>query len=630
MTENIVKNRTMLTQMFSGLKKKHRRNKLFHQHEDASSHPVAENRNSSLLANTEHGADDGTSSTGSGTLDRKTRLDNVNLERQNHVHFAYETVRDHPLRADDTQGSTTKVHRDLGHFQTKHRPSTPPIEKLLERVYRKLRGRPEIGDLERLRNVLESQTDDIRPEHIPGLDEQGTLMSSSEFSWHVHRAMDSLGFSNNMLRYRYEMFPVCTGSMPDFSKHGPYMRVLMEGTLDGSTCVTQHQKDFLLVPKETLCVASDGLNQLPGYYTVFEMSTEGYPIGFTEMRLVRFGSGVATSLKASLVMDGANLYVSSRLFQLRTEHGHNTHAHEQFLAGCKLDEQHDTHTVDAGALPQYGFRCLCQTLLDCWSERIRFHGWPSKELIQKVQTLEAFLLPAEAETMTHSHRLWEIRFMLAEQCLLQSLSDCQYKVLAMLNWIVQYKLETWRFKLTPFIIRNIVFWMCEEKPHEDFRDSTLLACTLQGLQRLRDSVIDNKLPYYFLPTRNLLADSGNIEFGQSLCRALTTLIDTGPPRILLAAGRLGSALQRLTSEQLEIYRERRDDLEATCWRLLALQQTSELHEDIWDFTPDPARSRDVRRLQRRMIHLVAPGCLKHDVSVCCNNRINMKIRWLLN
>ena len=91
-------------------------------------------------------------------------------------------------------------------------------------------------------------------------------------------------------------------------------------------------------------------------------------------------------------------------------------------------------------------------------------------------------------------------------------------------------------------MKNIVFWMSEILPSELFTIKQLGCIFIHALEFLKQCVIQNNLPSYMIPDRNLF--NGRIEHAQRrrLTEHFTALIEEGPSAVFKRIDKIRDAM----------------------------------------------------------------------------------------
>ena len=165
-----------------------------------------------------------------------------------------------------------------------------------------------------------------------------------------------------------------------------------------------------------------------------------------------------------------------------------------------------------------------------WLHRERV--WPSPEVVQQIRDCGCHLAPvgrgkrapetvklegdfadAQAENFkqnqesegerTMDETEWRMSFSLAENILGQSLSPMQRHVMVLLK-IIKEKYLSDNGVISTYHLKNILFWECENKEIDFWKEDNSGACVLLVMDRLEESLTKRHLPHYIMPESNLL------------------------------------------------------------------------------------------------------------------------------
>lgn len=148
--------------------------------------------------------------------------------------------------------------------------------------------------------------------------------------------------------------------------------------------------------------------------------------------------------------------------------------------------------------------CLCPTILHEWLVRPRRHDWPSWELRVEVILMGANLSPVGCKKNDLQSLDWRTCFNLGEMRLVQSLNETQTKLYILLKMLLKDIIKPENKEITSFMMKNLVFWLCERYPKTEFSLEKLMYWVRRALRMLQESIEVNFLPYYMIPGRNLL------------------------------------------------------------------------------------------------------------------------------
>ena len=111
---------------------------------------------------------------------------------------------------------------------------------------------------------------------------------------------------------------------------------------------------------------------------------------------------------------------------------------------------------------------------------------------------------------------------------MKSLNETQIKLYVVLKELFKSEFEPKHPDIiTSYVLKNVVFWLCEKNPPELFRLVHLLQRLYEALKYIHDSVVHGAIPNYFIPERNLLDGLIIPETHKEISSTLSTLIAEG-------------------------------------------------------------------------------------------------------
>ena len=147
-----------------------------------------------------------------------------------------------------------------------------------------------------------------------------------------------------------------------------------------------------------------------------------------------------------------------------------------------------------------------------WVSRSRDSGWPNSKLIKRIVRRGCHIVSVgheESETRDIEFR-WS--FSVAEKILAKSLTPTQRQCYILLKILHREAFKRPKV-ITSYHLKNILFWVCEEIPAEDWKQKRVGECLLALLDKLIETLSEGCLPHYFLEENNLIeyVDSGDLE-----------------------------------------------------------------------------------------------------------------------
>lgn len=140
-----------------------------------------------------------------------------------------------------------------------------------------------------------------------------------------------------------------------------------------------------------------------------------------------------------------------------------------------------------------------------WVSRPRFHDWPTKDLIIEISSLEVHVIPFGEKGSENQSLEWRISYVTAEMKLLSTFNSTQDKLFALLKMLSKDVLTPVCKNFSSYIMKNVVLWVAERNPTSVFQPHFLLDLILLSLNFIKSCLLNNHLPAYMLPTKNLIA-----------------------------------------------------------------------------------------------------------------------------
>ena len=141
-----------------------------------------------------------------------------------------------------------------------------------------------------------------------------------------------------------------------------------------------------------------------------------------------------------------------------------------------------------------------------WLSRKRIHGWPSKELIKKCNSLGFILVSACHPASDEKHFQWRISFSHQERLLVTQFNSVQLKCYILLKIIKKelIKQEIKEDTLTSYHLKTCMLYILENTPSELWVPENLVGCLIMCLRQIHLWIRDEKIPNYFIPGENML------------------------------------------------------------------------------------------------------------------------------
>ena len=139
-----------------------------------------------------------------------------------------------------------------------------------------------------------------------------------------------------------------------------------------------------------------------------------------------------------------------------------------------------------------------------WINRKRYHGWPSKLIVNKIVSNGCHIVPIGIPNKKGRGAEWRLSFSIAEIQLAHSLDENIVAVYSLLKYLIKNEL-TKQLSVKSYHLKNVFFWACEEQPADFWEKENLSVCLLYFMEKLEKHLRCGRLGHYFVPENNLLA-----------------------------------------------------------------------------------------------------------------------------
>ena len=141
-----------------------------------------------------------------------------------------------------------------------------------------------------------------------------------------------------------------------------------------------------------------------------------------------------------------------------------------------------------------------------WLSRKRIHGWPSKELIKKCNSLGFILVSACHPASDEKQFQWRISFSHQERLLVTQFNSVQLKCYILLKIIKKELIKQYikEDTLTSYHLKTCMLYILENTPSELWVPENLVGCLIMCLRQIHLWIRDEKIPNYFIPGENML------------------------------------------------------------------------------------------------------------------------------
>lgn len=296
-----------------------------------------------------------------------------------------------------------------------------------------------------------------------------------------------------------------------------------------------------------------------------------------------------------------------------------------------------------------------------WLVRSRPSGWPSSDLVMEIFDSGCHLAPVgrgkrldepvDVATYCQNPEItlttsevpaaggnaegvwameeteWRTSFSLAENKLGESVSPVQRHVMVLLKII---KKAHFPDVISTYYLKNLLFWECEGKGEDFWKEDNSASCLLLMLDRLRECLEAHHLPHYIMPQSNLLMyeDSAKLHEAAEIVAAV---------RISILPKTFGTLrrLQSLTYQSQTYLQNVGSQLEGAFLRMqdenLPKEDHTELLREVYSFFV--GKCKEVIASLQRIPHQERQNTEKIiNVSLCCYQSLlarNLCKLWFL-
>ena len=281
-----------------------------------------------------------------------------------------------------------------------------------------------------------------------------------------------------------------------------------------------------------------------------------------------------------------------------------------------------------------------------WLVRSRPSGWPSSDLVMEIfdsgchlapvgkgkrldETVDFFTYYQNPEIALATSQVpaagdnaegvwameeieWRTSFSLAENKLGESVSPVQRHVMVLLKIIKKVHFPD---MISTYYLKNLLFWECESKGEDFWKEDNSASCLLLMLDRLQECLETHHLPHYIMPQSNLLMyeDSAKLNEAAEIVAAVRKSI------LSKTFGTL-RRLQSLTYQSHTYLQNLGSQLEGALLRMqdenLPMEDHTELLREVYSFSV--GKCKEVIASLQRIPHQERQKTEKIiNVSLCC-------------
>ena len=381
------------------------------------------------------------------------------------------------------------------------------------------------------------------------------------FAQEVSMALDLLGHNLSMIKWRRHCYNIFSDFVLQWTVKAPgslhglnFKPYLIGSKVEGTTVLYQSDEDYMVVCDCFVCASRCPRSGRQSADKVWvRMITENVDHGYTLLQRSWEKESVdKPGLQAFLQTftiqhsDGRE-YISSeklnrgildaynKLYEAAVQDGSISDELMNYIkvkpaekqsegSSYKLKVKNLRFTLDF----VLAFPCVNLEFMSQWVNRERKHGWPRADSIWKIQRMCAYVVPKSSKKRHQRHLEFRICHTFGEIELMKSLNETQIKLYVLLKELFKSEFKSKHPDIiTSYVLKNVMFWLCERTPAELFKLEHLMERLSEALRYIYDSVVHGVIPNYFIPERNLLDGLIIPETHNEISSTLSTLIAEG-------------------------------------------------------------------------------------------------------
>ncbi|XP_060559198.1 uncharacterized protein LOC132719447 [Ruditapes philippinarum] len=389
--------------------------------------------------------------------------------------------------------------------------------------------------------------------------------------------LDCIGYSEDIISIRRKYWQ---DFMRVFNTQQKELTVVVAGSkAEGITSLYESDTDHMLLFNDAICADDiQHFSPVSGLTTLHADTRETLP-GYTRLKMIScLGEDSSRFLHESTFESGSDVYISSFLFasSILRETRNTKYCKDIIqigeLSGPAVSRKVMQHLLYDQVV---AFQCYCPKILQTWKRRRRLYSWPPVDVREAAASMLAQVVPVGCKLSDDQWREWRFCFILSELELTCSLNETQIKLYILLKMVAKDILKNVSKGISSYMMKNVTFWMSELLPKELFRKENLINLLFRSLVFFKICIsYSNRLPYYMIPGRNLLAEKLTPDSRQPLCDLIGTLIAEGPRFIFFRCNKLRAVLNS-SPASLVIDKRRRNMIEKLIYFQIIMSMTME-------------------------------------------------------
>ncbi|XP_045173274.2 uncharacterized protein LOC123534880 [Mercenaria mercenaria] len=256
-----------------------------------------------------------------------------------------------------------------------------------------------------------------------------------------------------------------------------------------------------------------------------------------------------------------------------------------------------------------------------WSSGAGRNGWPSQELVNEITSIEGFLVPVGEKESENELLEWRISYVTTEKKLLCSLNSTQNKLYALLKMISKEVIKPNQSGISSYMMKNIVLWMADRNSSSLFVPSLMVDRIMQSLNFLKVCLLNNHLPNYLIPERNLLAGRITSKTKEPLIDSITALLEEGKG-IFSRIPKIAKCFTIMLNfrESALAYGKWRDQVEKKILELVVFEMDNDCDSPLHDVVDESTSRPQYHGILLQLIILIFPDLFSQYLQ---NSRTNI-------
>ena len=313
--------------------------------------------------------------------------------------------------------------------------------------------------------------------------------TNKELSREVSLALDILGYGHEMIKWRRycylrhsDSITKCVPPAPSSLRGLNFKPVLTGSKREGTSIWHQSDEDFMLIMDCFFCSPEPNLDSMHSSDKVWlKLATDKVYPGYVRLQrswsdtddsnsvLQTFMNSFMNTLPCGtqclssadfnkLIFNAYNeaykraLQAKGKLSESLVDYIKKRTAQEPIEPGnYKLTIDSERLTLDVVA----AFPCHYPELITEWKDRKRKHGWPSKEVINRILLLPGHVVSKGSKKSDSEHLEFRISYTLGEIELVKSFNEIQIKLYVLLKKLLKTELDS--------TVPDVFFLICHQK-----------------------------------------------------------------------------------------------------------------------------------------------------------------------